>query len=124
MKKFDTFENFISTRFSLSDWDNYISSGRVKLLRHKIIDECDFPRSILYQNPLVKKRLHNLEAELRNLGILQNNSSAEVKLLDDSAVLSAAAEMNYRLDSVGKRMAALMCSIEEVRRQLNAFREH
>lgn len=118
MGKLNRFENFIALRFELSDWGNYVSKGRIKLLRHKIIDECDFPRSILYQNPGIKQRLQNLEAELRSLGILRRNNLEPDKLLDESAVIGAAAEMNSRLDSLDKRMASLMSSIEEVRRQL------
>ena len=118
MKNSERFEQFIQKRCQLEDWDKYISRDKTRLVRKKIMKGYGVSRSTLYQNPAVKQRLNEVEAELRRRGVLCWHNCDHDMLIDESAVLVVAVELDSRLDSLDERMALVLTSIEQVRRQL------
>ena len=121
MTKGERFEYFVKTRFELRDWSNYLSVDQTRLSRRKILEACQFARSSLYQSPVIKIRLSEVEAELRRIGVLRHLTSVPDTLLDETSFLTVVTEMEKRLDILGGRMSALISSIQDVRGQVQIF---
>lgn len=121
MTKVDRFEQFVKSRYELGDWDDYLLADRSKLVRWKILEACQFSRSSLYQDPVIKDRLSDVEADLRISGVLRECGEARNIVLDESSLLLATAELSGRLDVLEGRMRALVSSVQEVRCQIANF---
>jgi uncharacterized alpha-E superfamily protein len=116
MTKEDLFEAFIRARNDRGDWTDFMSLDRTALVRQCILDQCGFPRSTLYQNPKIKARLAEVEAQLRAAGTLKSETVSEAnELMKEPAILGAAAELESRLSSLQQRITTLSSLIDEAR---------
>jgi len=109
LTKEDQFDVFICTRNDRGDWDAFMSKDKTSLVRQKILNSCGFPRSTLYQNSKIKVRLAEAEARLRAAGVLVSKADLiENKLIEESKVLEAAAELEVRIDKMQIRISMLL----------------
>lgn len=118
MRSIERFDQFVSTRFTLGDWGNYVSRDQTRVSRKKILEACSFGRSTLYQNTAIKKRLLEVETQLRYASVLRPLISAPDTLLDEECVLTVVVQMEVRLQKLRERMAAFLSSVEDVRYKL------
>lgn len=121
MKKVEILDTFLEERLKLADWDGYISKDKVSLLRKRIVEDCGFSRSVLYQNFEVRQRLLEIENKLRRLEVLGRPKFGPVVLLDEAKVLLAAEDLNKRLDSLSERMISLLAVVERARQEVKKF---
>jgi uncharacterized alpha-E superfamily protein len=116
MTKQERFELFIRTRYERNDWAEYLSYDRTALVRRKILEKCDFPRSTLYQNAKIKSRLAEVEGRLLAAGTIKRApQSLNSELLEEPALLAAAAALESRLNGLANRIAVLMAAINAAR---------
>lgn len=112
----DRFQNFIRDRNENRDWADYVSRDGVSLVRQRIIEECGFSRSLLYQNEIVKSRLSLLEAELQNRGILKvKGNSSRVQSGKEIGADEKMHELNSRVAAIQLRLDALSILINDAR---------
>lgn len=111
----ERFERFLTERFSLGDWSEFLSADQFSLSRRKILEACHVARSALYQNPVIKDRLAEAEAELRRVGVLKGGHSETDSLSDKASLLMIIAEMEERLNILDKGICALSLSVEDAR---------
>ena len=121
MTKVERFEKFVAARFRVGDWSNYLSADQSRLSRQKILGACQFARSSLYQNPVIKSRLSEIEEDLRCAGVLRKVNSMPDTLLDETSGLIVMAEIEERLETLTGRMRRLLSSIEAVRNEVKKF---
>lgn len=113
--KEEQFEAFIRARNDLGDWADFMSLDRTALVRQKIIDQCGFTRSTLYQNAKIKARLIEVEARLRVARTLRSETATIAnELMEEPAILHATMEIELKIDRLQQRLATLSSSIDEV----------
>lgn len=71
------FMKFINIHNKADDWGNFVNSKGTKLRKDQICEECTFCKSVFVQNPMIKAKLKDLEADLRHRGILVTESSPQ-----------------------------------------------
>lgn len=116
MDKKDRLKKFIRDRDENRDWINYISRDGVSLIRQRIIEECGFSRSSLYQNETVKSQLSCLEIELQRRGILKaERNSNGFQPENEVGVDEKIHELNSRVAAILLKIEALSSSINDAR---------
>lgn len=114
MTKEDRFEAFIRSRSQRGDWADYMSPDRTVLVKQRILEECGFPRSTLYQNQKIKARLAEVEARLQRSGTLRNDTiSVSNNVLEEPEILSETDALESRLDILQQRISALVSAIND-----------
>lgn len=115
----ERFDAFIKARVRNGDWSDYLAADRRSLSRQRILEICQFSRSILYQNAEVRKGLSDLENELRRAGVLLSlHGPIHVGPLADSSFDEEAAKLAVRLDLLQVQRAVMLASIYGARRYL------
>jgi hypothetical protein len=113
MKNGERFGRFLKERFTLGDWSDFLSADQSSLSRRKILEGCHLARSTLYQNPVIKNRLAEVEAELRRVGVLKGVDSDADSLSDETSLLMIIAEMEERLNILNRGICSLSLSVED-----------
>lgn len=109
---------------SKSDADFRDMVSRGGLSRTEICKECGFARSVLAQNELVAAALGELEASLRERGVLPTRASSTSEESGVSVVVkkeAASAQLVERLSRLEQENASLRAETRELRRQLSKF---
>jgi hypothetical protein len=109
----ERFELFLTERYCLGDWRDFLSTDQSSLSRRKILEGCPLARSTLYQNPVIKRRLAEVEAELQRLGILRGMHSETDSLSDETSFLMIIAEMEGRLNMLNRDICSLSSTVED-----------
>ena len=90
-----------------------------KLNRTEIAKECGFAKSVLRQNPKVKKALEYFENDSRNKGILCSETSDEPKVVIAGGVSNRA--ISRRLQAVEEQNAALKAEVKKLKQKLSQY---
>lgn len=114
---------FLSWGASKTDADYREMVLRGQLNRKEIARECGFAKSVLLQNPRVRDFLKELEADLRERGVLPPQAEGEmtVPAAAESTNPRAAAD-KARLKRLEAENAALKAELMELRGQLDRYR--
>jgi hypothetical protein len=110
----ERFEWFLKERFTSGDWSDFLSADQSSLSRRKILEACHLARSVLYQNSFIKKRLAEVEAELRCGGVLKKLDSKIDTPSEETSLWMVIAEMEERLKILDKDVYFLSLSVESV----------
>jgi hypothetical protein len=110
----ERFEQFLKERFTFGDWSDFLSADQSSLSRRKILEACHLARSALYQNSFIKKRLAEVEAELRFGGVLKKLHSKIDTPSEETSLWMVIAEMEERLKILDKDVYFLSLSVESV----------
>ena len=116
-----TFKAWASSK-SDADFRDMVFRGA--LSRTEIFKECGFARSVLTQNELVAGALAELEASLRERGVLPTRASSTPDGSGVSVVVkkeAASAQLLERLSRLEQENASLRAETRELRRQLSKF---
>lgn len=119
----DNLEAFIAWIASKSDEEYRSMEHRGVLSRTNIAKECGFARSALDQNPRIKKALQELEADLRERGVLPQTVAKETDMhavTREPSRLRAALEAE-RLRRLEQENAALRAEVSELKVALGRF---
>lgn len=114
MTKGEQFEWFLTQRFTLGDWSDFLSADHSSLSRQKILEASQLARSSLYQNPAIKARLAEVEAELRRVGVLKRLHSKIDMSSDEMSLLMVITGMEERLKILDRDIYFLSLSVESV----------
>lgn len=117
MSSIDIFETFITERYVRNDWNLFVSRDQSSLSRAKILNQCEIPRSALYQNRKIVDRLRSIESELETSGVLKSEANTE-DLLSRIETLKKIAIFT---DTVEKQVLKLDAEIESIRSALIEF---
>jgi hypothetical protein len=112
-----SFEAWMASKTD-ADFREMVTLGRLN--RGEICRECDFGRSVLLQNPRIKKILNELEEELRARGVLPPLTPSEVVPLRAKGQLQAATDAE-RLKRLEAENAGLCAELTEARQRLKRF---
>lgn len=116
MNKQERFETFLRRRDELNDWEEYLSPDKTGLVRQRILEQCGFPRSTLYQNSEIKTGLVAIEGRLRAAGIIKREHHHDNgELFEEAALLDAAAALELRVNNLVQKIAALNAVIDDTR---------
>ncbi|NMF90943.1 VPA1267 family protein [Aromatoleum petrolei] len=113
---------FVSWVASKTDADYREMVLRGQLNRKEIARECQFAKSVLLQNPRVKQALRDLEAQLRERGILPSIADPATPAPVTDAPNPRAAADKARLKRLEAENAALRAEVIELRGQLERYR--
>lgn len=120
MKSIERLNDFVRRTDASKNWPSYISSDKKRLIKQRIIEACNLPRSSLYQNPEVKIALAQIERRLRNKGVLVSNEAMDHNAeMGDSVMLNVFAQLEMRLAGFEEAAAALSAKIEKVQADLS-----
>jgi hypothetical protein len=120
----ERFTQFINARIQNGDWSRYISADRSSLSRKRIIEVCQFSRSSFYQNSTIKKRLFEMENQLREAGQLVSlHRPTQVISVEESSLDDEVENLQWRLDTLQVQRAELLESMEEARRYIRSLSE-
>lgn len=110
-ENYRAFECFIEARKKDENWKQYILPGGRRLNKEAILKspECNFGKSVFIQNPTVKLRYAQLEAELTEKGILQ---------VDDNQFYGSS---GLTRDEAVKQFEDIVASLEKDIEELNQF---
>ena len=118
-ENFRAFQDWVSAK-SDSDFRELVGQGRLN--RGEICRECNFSRSVLTQNPRVKKALHQLEERLRKSGVLSPlaalGSSVPMRIKGQIQASSDA----ERLKRLEAENSALRVELADLRERLKRFK--
>lgn len=115
----ERFDEFIKARVRNGDWSDYLAADRRSLSRQRILEVCQFSRSILYQNAEVRKGLSDLENQLREEGVIISlYAPINFWPLADSSFDEDAAKLAVRLDMLHVQRAVMLASMDEARRYI------
>ena len=112
-----SFEAWMASKTD-ADFREMVTLGRLNL--GEICRECDFGRSVLLQNPRIKKILNELEEELRARGVLPPLTPSEVVPLRAKGQLQTATDAE-RLKRLEAENAGLCAELTEARQRLKRF---
>ena len=112
-----SFEAWMASKTD-ADFREMVTLGRLN--RGEICRECDFGRSVLLQNPRIKKILNELEEELRARGVLPPLTPSEVVPLRAKGLLQTATDAE-RLKRLEAENAGLCAELTEARQRLKRF---
>ncbi len=90
-----------------------------KLNRTEIAKECGFAKSVLQQNPKVKKALEYFENDLRNKGILCSETGDKPKVVIAGGVSNRA--ISRRLQAVEEQNAVLKAEVKKLKQKLSQY---
>lgn len=122
------FKAWVVERITAGDWSNYIRQGQLN--RTEVAAECGFAKSVLRQNPSVKRKLERLERRLRRTGILPLDSHEKTVRSSSEAALEAVelrvmvnhSHTEKRVKALEERNAALLAQVRELETRLRNYR--
>lgn len=122
------FKAWVVERITAGDWSNYIRQGQLN--RTEVAAECGFAKSVLRQNPAVKKKLERLERRLRCTGILPHGNQAKTDRSSSEAALEVVehrvmvnhSQTERRVKALEERNAALLAQVRELEARLRNYR--
>ena len=115
MTKLERLNAFFAARETAGDWHAYLNRAGSQLNRKSIVEDCQFPRSTLYQTSAIQQRITEMEANLAQRGILVARSAAE------SSAPELDGEVNQQIEALNDRMNALLGGIQEVQALIASF---
>lgn len=122
MKSIERLNEFVRRTDASKHWPSYITSDKKRLIKQRIIEACNLPRSSLYQNPEVKMTLAQIERRLRNKGVLVPNQATDLNTnMDDSVMSNVFAQLERRIAGFEEAASALTAKIEKVQADLSYF---
>lgn len=115
MTKLKRLEAFLTVREEAGDWRKYLNKAGTRISRRAVVEGCQFPRSTLYQTPAIQIRLSEIEANLRQRGIVKSPGAEEPSAPDFDG------EADKQLDALNARMDTLLGGIQEMRALIAPF---
>lgn len=116
--KLEQLDAFIAERETHSDWSKFVSRDRSILQRQLLCKHCGFPRSTLYQNPVVKNRLTALEADLRRRKLL---TAPFTEHLGVNPAPLTDSELVQQVDALAVRLRLACESVQNTKAHLESF---
>ena len=121
------FNAWVDERLWSKDWGQYIY--RNQLNRSILARECGFAKSVLRQNPAIKKALQELEENLINMGILAKVSSkkkAKVNTKTNTIVVSSSKDKHRikELEELNALLSSEILELKETMKRYKIFDEH
>lgn len=122
------FDAWVAEREVANDWQDYLRNG--KLNRSEIAIECGFAKSVLQQNPAVKKALQALEERLAASHIIlpekaaseaASESADSTARVADKRVMAAKARADARVKALEEQNAGLKAEVRDLREHLRRF---
>jgi hypothetical protein len=123
----ENLRTFLAWVASKGDSDFRAMASRGVISRKEIATECGFAKSALDQNPRIKAALANLEAGLRERGVLpriapEGPESLQAARSPDGRISSRAAVDAERLRRLEQENASLRAECAELKQQLERFK--
>lgn len=119
------FAAFLAWSASKTDDDFRQYVHKCKLKRSEIASECCFARSVLIQNPAIKKALETLEQRLRTAGVLPAPETVPGARIQSPSIHdrepSNRQHDSKRLSRLEQENAALRAELNEAKRMLERF---
>lgn len=116
--KLERLDAFIAEREAHSDWLRFTSRDRTMLHRQLLCEHCGFPRSTLYQNPAIKKRLAALEDDLRRRKLL---TAPFTEHLNENAASLTDSDMEQQIEVLEARLRLACEKLQESKAYLESF---
>jgi hypothetical protein len=115
MTKLRRLTAFVAAREEAGDWGEFLNKAGTRISRQAVVEGCQFPRSTLYQVPAIQMRLVEMEANLRQRGIVKAPGGKE------PSALFFDGEADKQLEALNARMDTLLGEIQEMRVLIASF---
>ncbi|RQM59714.1 MULTISPECIES: hypothetical protein [Burkholderia] len=115
MTKLERLEAFFTAREEAGDWRKYLNKAGTRISRQRVVEGCQFPRSTLYQAAAIQMRLVEMEANLRQRGIVRASGTEEPSAPNFDG------EADKQLDALNARIDTLLGGIQEMRAFIASF---